>query len=365
MSSGIIHFGIVSNKFIYPVISTFILVLRSLFGAFGGRYTSDGSIFNVFMMFFAESLSLIVFFIQSKFINSKEKQEIKNNTQKSTLTIICLICLCSSLDLCNTFIDNSIVIILMDNLLDNISEIIFALFIIGFSKIILGIQLHHHHLFGIIFFFAGMILNSIINISSNINVSSLILSLVGKAAFAIQIVLEKYLLEHVYVNEYLLLGGEGVFGVIVTTILLIFGSKRCGDYSIDCNFQKFITDIKNADYFFIPTTIVYFILVFLLNIFRLLTIYHYIPAYHFIPTQFRAFILWIIQMIIPFKDEVIKFSYFTLGGYILEIIGILILLEIVIIKVFGMDKNVEIEIIKRQNEDLLENVGLYSLEEVG
>ena len=73
------------------------------------------------MMFFAESLSLIVFFIQSKFINSKEKQEIKNNTQKSTLTIICLICLCSSLDLCNTFIDNSIVIILMDNLLYNIS----------------------------------------------------------------------------------------------------------------------------------------------------------------------------------------------------------------------------------------------------
>ena len=184
MSSGIIHFGIVSNKFIYPVISTFILVLRSLFGEFGGRYTSV-SIFNVFMMFFAESLSLIVFFIQSKFINSKEKQEIKNNTQKSTLTIICLICLCSSLDLCNTFIDNSIVIILMDNLLYNISEIIFALFIIGFSKIIIGIQLHHHHLFGIIFFFAGMILNSIINISSNINVSSLILSLVGKAAFAI------------------------------------------------------------------------------------------------------------------------------------------------------------------------------------
>lgn len=364
MSSGIIHFGIVSNKFIYPVISTFILVLHSLFYTFSGRYTSDGSIFNVFMMFFAESLSLIVFFIQSKFINSKEKQEIKNNTQKSTLTIICLICLCSSLDLCNTFIDNSIVIILMDNLLYNISEIIFALFIIGFSKIILGIQLHHHHLFGIFFFFAGMILNSIINIRSNINVSSLILPLVGKAAFAIQIVLEKYLLEHVYVNEYLLLGGEGVFGVIVTTILLIFGFKRCGDYSIDCNFQKFITDIKNAGYFYIPTTIVYFILVFLLNIFRLLTIYHYIPAYHFIPTQFRAFILWIIQMII-FKDEVIKFSYFTLGGYILEIIGILILLEIVIIKVFGMDKNVEIEIIKRQNEDLLENVRLYSLEEDG
>ena len=145
-----------------------------------------------------------------------------------------------------------------------------------------------------------------------------------KLAFAIQIVLEKYLLEHVYVNEYLLLGGEGVFGVIVTTILLIFGSKRCGDYSIDCNFQKFITDIKNAGYFYIPTTIVYFILVFLFNIFRLLTIYHYIPAYHFIPTQFRAFILWIIQMIIPFKNEVIKFSYFTLGGYILEIIGIII-----------------------------------------
>ena len=359
MSSGIIHFGIVSNKFIYPVISTFILVLRSLFGEFGGRYTSV-SIFNVFMMFFAESLSLIVFFIQSKFINSKEKQEIKNNTQKSTLTIICLICLCSSLDLCNTFISNEIA---NDNLLDNISVIIFALFIIGFSKIIIGIQLHHHHLFGIIFFFAGMILNilnSIINISSNINVFSLIFSLVGKAAFAIQIVLEKYLLEHVYVNEYLLLGGEGVFGVIVTTILLIFGSKRCGDYSIDCNFQKFITDIKNAGYFYIPTTIVYFILVFLLNIFKLLTIYHYIPAYHFIPTQFRAFILWIIQMIIPFKNKVIKFSYFTLGGYILEIIGILILLEIVIIKVFGMDKNVEIEIIKRQNEDLLENVSLYS-----
>ena len=360
MSSGIIHFGIVSNKFIYPVISTFILVLHSLFNTFSGRYTSD-SIFNVFMMFFAESLSLIVFFIQSKFINSKEKQEIKNNTQKSTLTIICLICLCSSLDLCNTFISNQIA---KDNLLDNISVIISVLFTIGFSKIIIGIQLHHHHLFGIIFFFAGMILNSIINISSNINVSSLILSLVGKAAFAIQIVLEKYLLEHVYVNEYLLLGGEGVFGVIVTTILLIFGSKRCGDYSIDCNFQKFITDIKNAGYFYIPTTIVYFILVFLLNIFRLLTIYHYIPAYHFIPTQFRAFILWIIQMIIPFKNEVIKFSYFTLGGYILEIIGIIILLEIVIIKVFGMDKNVEIEIIKRQNEDLLENVSLYSLEEV-
>ena len=71
--------------------------------------------------------------------------------------------------------------------------IIFVIFIIGFSKIIIEIQLHHHHLFGIIFFFAGMILNSIINISSNINVSSLILSLVGKAAFAIQIVLEKYI----------------------------------------------------------------------------------------------------------------------------------------------------------------------------
>ena len=252
-------------------------------------------------MFFAESLSLIVFFIQSKFINSKEKQEIKNNTQKSTRTVICIICLCSSLDLCNTFISYQIP---KDDLLVSISVIVFVLFIIGFSKIIIGIKLHRHHLFGIIFFFAGMILNSIINISGNdINVSSLILSLVGNAAFAIQIVLEKYFLEHVYVNEYLLLGGEGVFGIIVTTFLLIFGCKRCGDYSIGCNLKMFMIDIKNAGYNYISTTIVYIILVFLLNIFRLLTIYHYIPAYHFIPTQFRAFILWIIQMIIPFKEE--------------------------------------------------------------
>ena len=127
----------------------------------------------------------------------------------------------------------------------------------------------------------------------------------------------------------------------------------------------FMIDIKNACYNYISTTIVYIILVFLLNIFRLLTIYHYIPAYHFIPTQFRAFILWIIQMIIPFKEEVVKFSYFTLGGYVLEIIGIVILLEIVLIKVFGMDKNVEIEIIQRQTEDVLENLTLLSLEEVG
>lgn len=49
----------------------------------------------------------------------------------------------------------------------------------------------------------------------------------------------------------------------------------------------------------------------------------------------------------------------------MQIIGIVILLEIVLIKVFGMDKNVEIEIIQRQTEDVLENLTLLSLEEVG
>ena len=44
---------------------------------------------------------------------------------------------------------------------------------------------------------------------------------------SVQIIIEKYLMEHQYLSGYTVLGGEGLIGIIISTLYLVFIEKRC------------------------------------------------------------------------------------------------------------------------------------------
>ena len=90
----------------------------------------------------------------------------------------------------------------------------------------------------------------------------------------------------------------------------------------------------------------------------MLTRFHYSTVYYIIPNNFQNILLWIFNL--TFFTARVQFSGVKMSMYIIEIVGVLIVLEIIIIRICGVNKNVETEITKREIEEFdTKNEGFF------
>ena len=87
----------------------------------------------------------------------------------------------------------------------------------------------------------------------------------------------------------------------------------------------------------------------------MLTNYHYTPAHRIIPKTFRRFLAWALVFIpnFPQKGESKTVGQIVgeLFSHYFQMFGVLIFVEVLIIGVFNINKNIESEITKREVEE--------------
>ena len=98
-----------------------------------------------------------------------------------------------------------------------------------------------------------------------------------------------------------------------------------------------------------------------------MTNYHYSPAHRVIPKTFRSFLVWLLKFNRFFGNNSSKATSVIIGifiSYLFQMIGVLLFVEILIIGVFGINKNIEEEITKREMDEFNTRIeGLLPLKE--
>ena len=210
--------------------------------------------------------------------------------------------------------------------------------------------------FGIGFFCIGLIINSINIEQYSFYINDILFKSFSYGSLALQFVIEKYLLEKEYVNQFLITGIEGIIGIFFTFIISFFinsDTTACPKYSVIFNirtiYDLFIFTFSDLRYGSLFTCRLLFCC--LLNSSRIFVIYHYYPVYHIIPVTFRSIFSWVMEMILPLSLTKVQFKVVDLCVYIIEMFGMLMLLEIIVISLCGIDNDVENKITQRQLEE--------------
>ena len=96
--------------------------------------------------------------------------------------------------------------------------------------------------------------------------------------------------------------------------------------------------------------------------------FHYSPAHRIIPKTFRRFIVWLIRFIPFFSNEatIAKTKNTIIGeliGFIFQMFGVLMFVEVLIVGVCGINSNIESEITKREMKEYdSRKEGLFSID---
>ena len=158
-------------------------------------------------------------------------------------------------------------------------------------------------------------------------------------------------------SPYTLLFFEGVifmfFGIFT---LIILNNIECKDGYSFCNhdtifdIKSLFTSIQNEPsllFFFLLYIIVWTVL----HIVRIITIKEYSPIYRIVADCIVYFYLFFIELFIEIRKFDLRFC-FTFLCYVLLVFSLLVYNEVIIIHVFKLDVNTEIEIKKRSIDDI-------------
>ena len=234
------------------------------------------------------------------------------------------------------------------------------------SQWLLKYKYHKHHAFGILLVSIGLIIYTIIDFMMNgmkdVSIPLALLSLALYCLSAFQEVSEKYLMDTKYVSPYVVVSFEGLGGVVVMIIVfLVLNQFPCDPDSLICdydstsnhsveNFFETISYIFSHYEYYFPFIKLYFSMLFF-NLFRLKTNEHYSPTHRSIADCFGALCKWILTLALPFLDEGNVTPLSIVGtsiAYVIMMIGLVIYLEIIVLKVFGLERNTRYHIIQRE-----------------
>lgn len=376
MSKDIFYIGELSHKLWYPFLASISYIGIETCDNFeemtseADKYSSHPFLY-IFATFLSESLALPLYFYHLK----TDKRTTIQNTPKENLhkvdynyikyiLIICLISLC---DL--GYNSLSWVVLSTSTIIQNTSRGLFILFIALLCMKILDYKYYRHHYIAIGIMTIGYIFESFSNLSSSIQMNVFIVILLRIASNlleALQDVFEKYLMEKKYVDPLLMLGLEGVIGMIITAIFYFFiGNMICSISTAFCTLNLPIDNFSNAMTFLgshLAFLFIYIIQIFILfayNLCRMLTNFHFSPAHRIISKIFRSILIWGLSYFSfygsKWKNKNIFQIIIELISLILQSIGLLIFIELLIITLCDMDKYVASEITKREIDEYNRN----------
>lgn len=377
-----LYCGTITKKILYPIftiLANFCLYVVDYFidSLEKKRKTNNEAIYGTHefvdchFMFMAESVALIFYFIT---LSRSKGSKIFHEEQKKLIDwikLICLMLIVPFLDL-SSFISNGITTS-SSNLYNNLSLSFYIVMTAILSIMYLDAKFYRHHLIGIGVFVLGLVVNCVVDhkyTGSMYLPYYLIAITYNQLCYSLQDVFEKYLMEYKFINIYLQLGTEGIIGTFILSVSFFFiGNITCTIESELCDLGKPVDSFVDAysfifsHYDYLLLFLCRFVCSYLFNVMRLLTTYYYTPVHFIIYYSINNYVVWLFDYIV---DKGTKKTSFvgTLIAYVLEIIGVLIFLEIIIIGLCGADKNIEQEIRNRETEDYdkrIEETILYSL----
>ena len=142
----------------------------------------------------------------------------------------------------------------------------------------------------------------------------------------------------------------------MTVIIICIGSYTCPVEGELCDIGQPMDSFANAYSFIFSNSdylvlfIFKFIFTFLFNVMRMLTSFYYTAVHYCIYCFVKNFTIWIFDYI--FNNQSGNELFFvTLLAYGLEVIGVSIFLELIILGLCGANSNIEEEIRNRETED--------------
>jgi len=170
-------------------------------------------------------------------------------------------------------------------------------------------------------------------------------------------VLIKYLFEKSFVDAFTFLLFDGIFCLIIPFVSI-------GVISIFSGFDFFLNNMKGIAYLFDKTVILYFFLVVIFSFFyhltNALTIYIFNPSLMVMTDILSPIFRWVIEVFYyeEYKDNnknnFICIAIFKGLGFIIIIFSSIVFNELLILHFYGFDKNIEANIMKRANNELIE-----------
>ena len=387
------YFANLNYKIIYPVLlgltSVCIYVVKKKLknysadtkDEFGNHY-----FFYYWLMFFAEAMAGFCFLIKQLIFPVK----INNNYQSKLNffgTRILFYIFLAILDFSSEILNQ-----MTEDFFSNIQENFFNAFqiivLIFLCKIILHYKYYKHHGLGLGLELLGLVLLSLSDLSKSNNVPTynfflfITFSLVVQIIFSIQECVEKYVMDTLFFDPFMLLSGEGICGSAIVSILLFFlNNITCIDnsYNICIGKGKKVEDFIWVIKYLVnnPAYLIYYLLLFVLllsfNCLKMVTNQHFTPLHRYIGKDIRYLLILILSLVFPSlsnNEKPKSAGFILLSGisYLLLFIGDLIFLEIIILNFCGLKNNTKPEIIKRdiENNDLkaiFDNESFSSLNE--
>lgn len=397
----ILRIGKITKQFMFPaVLSAFYVLVpigKNNINGFDKIHIQEDSfghhpLFYIWVMFFAESLISIPYLFEKFYIEKDDKQNVQNKRFKnySKIKLFCFIFVLFLMDFIATLCGN-LYEVNGANLFENFFKIIFFFISIFLTSKILKYEYYRHHAIGVIFLSIGVGLNAIMDIivgktkkigkdNTRPTLVFISLGLLGQTITAFQEILEKYLMDTIYVEPLFLATGEGIVGTIVLGFFFILFDK------IDCpnienNYFPFYLCRQNkqnkqkledfvwclnfifSHYEYLLSYIIIIVGLLIFNAIRTLTIYHFSPIHKSMGNIFKLFFFWIFSLLIPFygASKDVGYNIGVFFSYVFMIFGVFIFLEIIIVEVCNLDLNTKAEIIKREKEESIieENIELY------
>ena len=369
----------IQKVMIYPLLMVITHILdKVLIDLISSNMSSYGGVrfihklFITYIMFFSESLAIVLYFIQRKrtFGSSLQKMEMIPGKFIDKFIVFLLITLVFAVDCISTFVQiylSDSVLSFFDMILRGVTLFLATLL----SMKILHYKYYRHHWFGFLILLIGLIIittNTVYfnykKISSQSIWDIIVNICISYIWSACQEVNEKYIMDVKYVSPFAVVGLEGIGGLVSMTfiypILAVFVNKEFG-FGRLINYMKFIFCDN-------PCIWIYYIILIIsisaFNTYKVLTIHHFYPTYNGLSDVLGDFIYWIVFYILDkyFKIQIsntdkIKSSFFiNIISYLIMTLGIIIYLEIVQINCFGLNTNTREQIKRRTSIDIYQNI---------
>ena len=378
----IISLGTITYQIIYPILVSLFCLLHSYAYFYFIRnnallkdYNAISLVLDSFSLLLCGILSLIsnCLFVQAK----KEKHTLiltKHGLNKKAIEInqfsflsindedsfpllfIFLTSICNLLHMLTyyMFVDGSDM-----GWLNELSKCIQVIISALLCYLVFHIKVYRHNYFSFfnLLLFAGIL--GLINYNGIFEAYSLIGNVFISLLYSIYEVIEKYIMNKTYLSPYTLLFFEGLILMIISCIILIiFNNIECKDTYEFCNhkvtkhlfeFKQLIFLLKDNPMLLL-NIILYMLVYFLFNVFRIFTIKEFSPIYRTVADCFVFVFIFIISVCngnFAFDINLI----FKAVCHIMIVVSLLVYNEVIIVHFWKLDVNTEVEIKKRSMDD--------------
>lgn len=339
----VIYCANLTYKFIYPILFGLTHYILTLLWTINDNISKDKidkgaipygthSFVNQWMMYLSESCVFICYYIKQFYFPINTFPQNKREKKTFILHHIKFFLILGSLDVLYTMLGfviddpnaSSKVLYL------NLCEIIHFFDFVFLCYLILHYKYYRHHILGCIIIIAGISLNTLFYDEYQLKVpwySYILISIISNVIESLQKCLEKYLMDKFFYDPFMLVAGEGITGLIITSIILpIVYNITCTDnqYGLCMGEGKQVDDFIGAISYLYNNwkeMIIYiciFITLLFYNCFRVLTYQHLTPIHSNISRDLKVFMVFLSGFIPYFgnnKDNIGQ-SFKEIGTYI-------------------------------------------------